>query len=201
MKKLYIFLAIIFSVGLLSSCGGGGGRKNFDKNTDVVGEADSLSPHGGTASDNYVKAMLNGREVEFKFMNNMLTAEKVFTLTESADGKYTSFSFELGSDIQMREKIGMQIINYPMKKENAPFIFPQGKQQGKLIRLELGIQKSSVFINYNNEDNFACSLTAISDDIIEGTFTGEVKNPAGRPIRVENGVFKIKVKREEMKVQ
>jgi hypothetical protein len=201
MKKVYVFFAIMLSMSFLISCGGSGDKKTFDKNTDVVGEADSISPHGGTASDNYVKATLNGREVEFTFMNNMITAEKVFNMPESVDGKYTSFSFELGSDSQLREKIGMQIINYPMKKENAPFVFPKGKQEGKLIKLELGIQKSSVFINYNNEDNFACSLTAISDDLIEGTFTGEVRNPMGRTIRVENGVFRIKVKRTEMKIQ
>jgi hypothetical protein len=202
MKKYNLFFLVLVVTCLLFSCGGKDSKtQGSNAGTDVIGEADSISPHSGRASESIAKATINGRQVEFKFMDNAVTNENTFNLTESTDGKYTQFVFELGSDDKMREKLGLMIINHTIGKATLPLVIPQGKQEGKQAKLELGIQKSSVFINYNNVDAFTCSITAASDSEIEGNFFGEVKNPAGRAIKVEDGYFKIKIKKVEMKVQ
>lgn len=202
MKKYNLFFLVLVIASLLFSCGSKDSKtQGSNAGTDVTGEADSISPHSGRASESIAKATINGRQVEFKFIDNAVTNENTFNLTQSADGKYTQFVLELGSDDKMREKLGLIIINHAIGKEPLPLIIPQGRQEGKQIKLELGIQKSSVFINYNNTDAFTCSITAVSDSEIEGNFLGQVKNAAGRTIKIEDGSFKIKIKKVEMKVQ
>ncbi len=202
MKKYNLFFLILFITTLFFSCGSKESKTTgSNAATDVIGEADSISPYNGRASESIAKATINGRQVEFKFMDNAATSENTFNLAQSADGKYTQFVFELGSDDKMREKLGFMLINHTISKDSIPLNIPPTKQEGKQAKLELGIQKSSVFISYNNVDAFTCSITAASDTEIEGTFAGQVKNPAGRAIKVENGSFKIKIKKVEMKVQ
>ncbi|MCU0391742.1 MAG: hypothetical protein MUE81_11550 [Thermoflexibacter sp.] len=200
MKKYNLFFAFIIGICMLSACGGGN-NQGANKNTDVFGEADSLSPHKGRASENIAKATINGREVEFKFMDSGLTISDSIPFSQSADSKYTSFSFELGSDAQLREKIGITLINHNIGKDNLPFKVEPTKQEGKQAKLDLSIQKSSVFINYNNTDGFTCSITKFNDSEIEGNFFGDVRNSGGRTIKVENGYFKVAIKKIEMKLQ
>lgn len=202
MKKYNLFFLVLVITSLLFSCGGKDSKtQGSNAGIDVTGEADSISPYNGRASESSAKATINGKQVEFKFMDNAATSENTFNLTQSADGKYTQFVFELGSDDKMREKIGFVLINHSIVKDSLPLVIPPGKQEGKLAKLELGIQKSSIFISYNNADDFNCSITSASDSEVEGTFAGQVKNSAGRAIKVENGSFKIKIKKVEMKVQ
>ncbi|SFE82342.1 hypothetical protein [Thermoflexibacter ruber] len=201
MKKYYSFLFILVSAYLLFSCGSGSDSGRSDKNTDVYGEADSLSYHQGRKTDNLARAVINGRKVEFKYIDAALTIENVIPFTQSKDGRFTSFSFELGSDEKLREKIGIMLINHNITADNIPYQIMPGKQEGKQAKLDLNIQKSSIFISYNNTDNFTCSITAFSDDEIEGNFFGEVRNAGGRIIKVEDGYFKVKIKKVEMKLQ
>lgn len=201
MKKYYSFLFILVSAYLLFSCGSGSDSGRTDKNTDVYGEADSLSHHQGRKTDNLARAVINGRKVEFKYIDAALTIENVIPFTQSKDGRFTSFSFELGSDEKLREKIGIILINHNITTGNIPYQIMPGKQEGKQAKLDLNIQKSSIFIPYNNTDNFTCSITAFSDDEIEGNFFGEVRNAGGRVIKVEDGYFKVKIKKVEMQLQ
>ncbi len=201
MKKYYSFLIVLVSACVLFSCGGSSDSERTDKNTDVYGEADSLSHHQGRETDNIARAVINGRKVEFKYIDAALTIENVIPFTQSADNRFTSFAFELGSDKKLREKIGIMLINHNITKDNIPYQIMPGKQEGKQAKLELNIQKSSIFIPYNNIDNFTCAITAFSDDEIEGNFFGEVRNAGGRIIKVEDGYFKVKIKKVEMKLQ
>lgn len=202
MKKYNLFFLMFILAGFFFACGSKENKTAQGNNAskDVVGEADSISHHSGRASESTAKATINGREVEFKFMDNYISNEPTFTLTESADGKFATFAFELGSDEKLREKIGIMLINYPLSKATLPLII-SSKQEGKQIKLDLNIQKSSVFISYTNQDNFTCSITAVTDTEVEGNFFGEVRNAGNRIIKVENGYFKVKIKKAEMKLQ
>lgn len=202
MKKYNLFFLVLFVASILFSCGKDGKTsQGSNASIDVTGEADSISPYNGRQTENIVKATINGKAVEFKFMDNAATSENTFNLLESADGKFSQFVFELGSDDKMREKLGLVLVNHTLSKTALPLVIKEGKQEGKLTKMELGIQKSSIFISYNNADNFNCTITAVSDTEIEGKFSGQVKNSAERTIKVEDGYFKVKVKKVEMKVQ
>lgn len=201
MKKYYSFLFILVSAYLLFSCGGSSDSGRTDKNTDVYGEADSLSHHQGRKTDNIARAVINGRKVEFSFIDASLTLENEIPFTQSKDNRFTSFAFELGSDEKLREKIGITLINHNITPDNIPYKIMPGKQEGKQAKLDLSIQKSSIFIPYNNIDDFTCSITAFNDNEIEGNFFGEVRNAGGRVIKVEDGYFKVKIKKVEMKLQ
>ncbi len=196
MKKYnaYFVLVILF-LALFYSCSG---SKNESANTDAIGEADTLSPNRGRASKNIVKATLNGKAMEFSFVGSY--NNDTFNISESQNGAYTMWAFELGTNEQMKEKISISLVNHDITKEAKPFII-KGKQTGKQARLDLSIQKSNIFIPYSNVDSFDCAITNVSDQEVEGTFSGEVKNLGNRVIKIENGSFRIQVKKVEMKLQ
>jgi hypothetical protein len=199
MKKYNFFFVLIFTC-FVFSCGNKETSNTNTVNNDAVGEADTSSPYNAKASASLIKATINGQEIEFKFMDAGIEGD-IFTFTQSADGKYTILDFLLASTEKMKEKIGIRLINHSFGRETMPFTVPKGKQEGKLARIDLDIQKSNVFINYNNENDFICAITSITDNEIEGNFMGEVKNIGGKVIKIENGTFKIKIKKIEMKVQ
>jgi hypothetical protein len=199
MKKLNIFFLILFSSLFLFSCGGN--EETVKVNTDAIGEADAQSPEQGKESENIVKATINGKDMTFSFMDIKSPNDKVFTLSESKDKKYTIWGFELGTDAKLKEKIAIMIINHDISNAQYPLTLPKGKIEGKQIKLDLYVQKSNVFIPYNNTDNFNVTITKVSDSSIEGTFAGEVKNQGNRIIKIENGSFDIKIQKMEMKLQ
>ena len=199
MKKLNIFFLILLSSLLLFSCGG---SEEVNKaNTDAIGEADAQSPEQGKESENVVKATVNGKSLTFSFMDMKSPNDKVFTLSESKDGKYTLWGFELGTDNKLKEKISIMIINHNLTNAQFPLTIAKGKQEGKQIKLDLYIQKSNVFIPYTNTDNFDITFTKVTEDRIEGTFAGEVKNQGNKIIKIEDGSFDIKIQKMEMKLQ
>lgn len=200
MKKYSFFFVLLFATYILFSCESKqaqGSRSNMD----AIGDADSLSPYKGNESPSIAKATVNGKEMEFKFVDIMLNYPDGLPYTESPDGKFTNFGFELGSDERMSEKIGLMLVNYNLTQATLPFSVPKGRQDGKQARLDMGIQKSNVIIPYSNQDNFDCQITKFSEDQAEGTFAGEVKNASGKVIKIENGSFKIKIKKMELKMQ
>lgn len=199
------FALCIYSVFLFAimSCGSKTSSNTAtNANTDALGESDSLSPYfAQQVEGSKIVATINGREVEFKFLDNLVFTEKqqVFNISESADGKYSIAMFELATDEKMKEKISLSFLNI-VNKGATPPIDIKNRKENMQARIDLNIQKSNVFINYFNQD-FVCTITEISEQSLKGTFAGEVKNTGGRVIKVEKGEFDIKIKKTEMKVQ
>jgi hypothetical protein len=168
-------------------------------NTDTIGEADSLSPQFGKKSENVAKAIINGQEMTFEFVD-MGARTDTTIFSESNNGAYTMWGIELGSNEKMKEKIAIILLNHNFAKEKLPYTIPKGAQAGKQARIDLSVQKSNVFIPYGNLDNIECTITKF-DDFIEGTFAGEVRNLGNKVIKIEQGTFKARVKKIEMRVQ
>lgn len=201
MKKYNLTLSFLLAIIAMLSIACAGDKQGTQKIADAIGDVDSLSPHNGNQSATcVVKATVNGQEMEFAYIDKLLNYDTL-PYTETTDGKFTNFGFELGSDAKMKEKISIMLVNYNLSKETMPFTLQRGLQSGKQARLDMNIQKSNIFIPYTNQNDFDMQITKFTESEVEGTFAGNVKNQGNKIIKIENGSFKIRIKKMELRIQ
>ena len=188
MTKYFLYVFLLMSLAATVSCGSGAASSS-GANTDAVGDADSLSPYYAQKSEQFVKVIANGNELEFAYAEYSSIPLSVY----EKDTEKNAFFYraEAASNDKMKEKIMFTIAGIDLEKTSFPLTLPRKDNSKKMI-LNLLVQKSNVFINYNNNSDFDLTLTAYKDGVLEGNFNAEVKNSGNRVIRLEKGTFKLK---------
>jgi hypothetical protein len=189
MRKIWITLSsVLFIALLLGACGDKQNKGNL-ANMDAEGEEDTVYIHRGTPTKDLIKLTANGSTKEFTFADatNTFTGQLVIY-----DGGRTMIRIERGSTDKMREKVALAIVNHDPRSLSYPFTLPK-EAASKMFSLQYDVQKSNVFINYRAQDTFDMTLTSFKDDVLEGTFSAEVKNMGNKVIKIENGSFKVKL--------
>ncbi len=140
--------------------------------------------------DSFVKFTANGQEFECKYVAGTALKANHF---ERFDKDRCMLNVERGSNDQMTERIIMTIVNYDLDKIQYPLTIKPEKIEGKHIAFVFSSKKSGIFIDYHNQNAVSLSLEKYNGEYLEGKFSCVVENVAGKVIKIENGIFKIKV--------
>ena len=197
MKKYLIYSLLIACIAFFASCGGNKTQETVVQSNDANGEPDTINVYNTQEdTENFIRVTANGVDKEFKFLD-LSTGPYHSTIQTKADGSFINIGFSRGSNKDMREKINIVIVNHNLAQASFPYTAPT-KEAGKTISMVYEVKKSNTPIMYSNSNNFELTITSFKDDVIEGTFSGEVTNAGKKTIKIEKGEFKIKLNRSEI---
>ncbi len=185
--KLIKVIVWCFIYSISWSCGSN--QPVNQENTDAVGQEAADSPFTATETSDLITASTNGESKEFKFVDTSVPLSNHLNFTSPTT---SIVRMERCSSAKAKEKMSLLIVNYDLDKLTYPYKVPQ-KNTGKQMTLRYEVQKSNIMIPYQNVDDFELELSEYKNDILEGTFSGTVKNAGNRTIKIENGKFRVKI--------
>lgn len=224
MKKIIVSVLFFSLMSVFAGCSGDAKQENTDGNStdststnvqadpnarkvetgDAQGEDEEVASASAAVKkdDSFVNFKANEIGINCTFASN--SNMNATTFQRKNDDSYSMIVFERGTTEQMREKLSLNIINYNPRTLKFPYeIKPEA---GKHFQVNYHVKKSGIYITYfanakDNGDKFKITLTDYENGILKGTFEGEVKNTAGKIIKLEEGKFEIKFEEQVLDAQ
>lgn len=168
---------------------------------DAQGEDEKVGRTLATKDEDngFIRFKANGTTMEATFVASNNTSVSLFQ--RQKDDSYSAVVMQRGTSDQLREVIGINIINYNPRTLSFPYeIKPE---QGKHFHVSYQVKKSGVFIDYfanatKGGDKFKIILTGYENGVLKGTFGGELRNVADKVVILEEGEFEIKLQEQIM---
>lgn len=137
----------------------------------------------------FVRFSANGTKINCVYISKDINP-KASIYEHKEDNSFTAVLIERGSEIKMKEKLVLKLLNFDMKSLTFP-VELKVENDNQKMSIIYSVRKNGSYENYYTDD-FYLIINSFTDGVLEGAFKATAKHTKNNEvINLENGTFKV----------